>query len=239
MKKKVLILGASSDIGIETTKLFLIKGWEVVAHYHLNSKKLIDLSKNKKNKISLIKIDFQNLEKANKIILKNKRLLNDVTSLISLTGYLKNNIKKSLNINLILEHIKINFLSNLLFINTLKKKMIKKKFGRILLSSSIGTKFGGGETTYAYSISKFLNELIPNEFKKKNASKIIYNVIQIGVTNTKIHKSIKNKNLKKRESLIPIKRIAEPSEVAKKIYFLASEENTLIHGQLINISGGE
>ena len=41
MIKKVFILGASSDIGVETTKLFLNKGWEVVAHYHLNSKKLI------------------------------------------------------------------------------------------------------------------------------------------------------------------------------------------------------
>ena len=39
--------------------------------------------------------------------------------------------------------------------------------------------------------------------------------------------------------LIPIERIATPKEVAIKIFFLSSEENTLIHGQVINISGGE
>ena len=84
-----------------------------------------------------------------------------------------------------------------------------------------------------------MNEFIPSLFKKKNSKFILYNVIKIGVTNTKIHKKISSKNMKKRVSLIPIKRIASTSEVAKKIYFLSTENNTLIHNQIINISGGE
>jgi NAD(P)-dependent dehydrogenase (short-subunit alcohol dehydrogenase family) len=49
----------------------------------------------------------------------------------------------------------------------------------------------------------------------------------------------KNKNLKKRVELIPIKRLAEPEEVAEYIYFLLSEKNTLLTQKVINISGGE
>ena len=45
--------------------------------------------------------------------------------------------------------------------------------------------------------------------------------------------------MNKRKKLIPIKRIAKTEEVANKIYFFASEKNTLIHSQIINISGGE
>ena len=45
--------------------------------------------------------------------------------------------------------------------------------------------------------------------------------------------------LKKRINMIPIKRIAKPSEVASYNYFLCSEENSLITGQKLNISGGE
>lgn len=239
MKKKVVILGASSDIGVETAKIFLKNNWEVVAHYHTNFKKLYELKKDKKNKINLIKIDFKNLNKARKIVLKNKKLFSNTCSFVSLIGFLKSEKKDLFNLNLILDHIKINFLSNLLMINTFKKQMLNNNFGRILLSSSIGTKFGGGENSYSYSISKFLNEFIPNEFKKKNANKILYNVIQIVVTDTKIHKNIKNKSIKKRKALIPIKRIAKPFEVANKIFFLSSDKNTLIHSQLINISGGE
>ena len=36
--------------------------------------------------------------------------------------------------------------------------MIKNKFGRILQTSSIGVKFGGGKNTFNYSLSKKLNE---------------------------------------------------------------------------------
>ena len=197
------------------------------------------MQKNPNNKIKLIKIDFKKFNNAKKIINKNKSLLRGVNSFISLIGYMRSESTKKINLKSILEHIKVNFFSNLIVIDAIKNEMLKTDFGRILLSSSIGTKFGGGKNTLSYSISKFLNEFIPNEFRKQNAQKIIYNIIQIGVTDTKIHKKIKNKDMQKRKKLIPIKRIALTSEVAEKIYFLSSEKNTLIHGQLINISGGE
>ena len=37
--KKILILGASSDIGSKTINLFLEDGWEVFAHFNKNEKK--------------------------------------------------------------------------------------------------------------------------------------------------------------------------------------------------------
>ena len=33
--------------------------------------------------------------------------------------------------------------------------------------------------------------------------------------------------------------MATTQEVSEKIFSLASEENTLVHGQIINIAGGE
>ena len=35
--KTILILGGSSDIGIETTSKFLSKGWKVIAHFNTNN----------------------------------------------------------------------------------------------------------------------------------------------------------------------------------------------------------
>ena len=37
---------------------------------------------------------------------------------------------------------------------------------------------------------------------------------------------------------IPVRRMAEPDEIAKLIYFLGSDENTYITGQKIAIDGG-
>ncbi len=236
-KKKILILGASSDIGLKVVEQFLIDNWNVVAHYNKNSKKLNKLKKNHKDSIQLLKLDLKKINHLN--LSRYKKIIQDVDSFVSLTGFLKNNSFNKIDLKNLYDHLNVNFISNIYFINFIMKNMIKKKWGRVLLSSSIGTKFGGGNKTYYYSLSKFMNEFIPNEFKRKHAKYILYNVLQIGVTDTKIHKKISSKNLKLRIKLIPTQKIASTSEVAKKILFLSSERNTLIHNQVLNISGGE
>ena len=45
-KKSVLILGGSSDIGVEVVKNFLHLEWKVTAHFFKNKKKLEVLRKN-------------------------------------------------------------------------------------------------------------------------------------------------------------------------------------------------
>ena len=239
MTKQVFILGASSDIAVETVKIFLSNNWNVIAHFNDNAKNLKILQNKNKNRIKLLKVNFKNIKKATKVMNDNKKIFKNISSFVSLIGYLKTNSSKKINFESIIEHIKINYFSNIIVLNQSKNIMLKKKFGRVLLSSSIGTKFGGSDLTYAYSLSKFMNEFIPSQYKKKYAKTIIYNVLQIGVTKTKIHDKINKKNMNKRRELIPTKKIANPSEVANKIFFLSSEKNTLIHGQLINISGGE
>ena len=162
-----------------------------------------------------------------------------IDSFISLTGYIKPVDFDRITYKSFLDHINVNYYSNLIFIRYIYKKMLRNKWGRILLSSSIGTSFGGSEKTFLYSLSKFNNEFIPKIFRSKYANYILYNVLKIGVTNTKIHLKIPSKNLKKRIKLIPTKRMATTEEVSNKIFYLASHENTLIHSQIINISGGE
>ena len=117
--------------------------------------------------------------------------------------------------------------------------MVKNKFGRILHCSSIGVKFGGGENTYSYSLSKHCLEFIPQYYKKVSKFNLLYNVLRIGVTETKIHKKISYKNLKKRVKMIPLKRPAKPKEIADYIHYLSSNHNSFISNQILSISGGE
>ena len=56
-KKNVLILGGSSDIGIEVVKNFLQLKWEVTAHFHKNKKRLEILKKSSKN-LNFVQLDF-------------------------------------------------------------------------------------------------------------------------------------------------------------------------------------
>ena len=191
------------------------------------------------DQIKLFKLNLSNPKQTLNFADRKLSKIKKIDSFISLSGYIKSTDFDHINYKSFLDHINVNFYSNLVFIKHIYKKMVKNKWGRILLSSSIGTSYGGGDKTFLYSLSKFNNEFIPKIFKKKYAKYILYNVLKIGVTNTKIHLKIPKKNLKKRIKLIPTKRMASTEEVSNKIFYLASQENTLIHGQIINISGGE
>ena len=121
------------------------------------------------------------------------------------------------------------------------KKMVKNKYGRILNGSSIGIKFGGGEKSFNYSLSKHILEFIPSVIKKIANKNIIINNLRIGVTNTKIHKRLKRNQttMRKRISLIPLKRMASSKEIAEYICFFISEKNSFMTNETLNISGGE
>ena len=69
-KKSVLILGASSDIGLSTIKIFLNNNWKVYCHY--NSSKVFEKDRNKD--LEFIKINFSDSEKI--IYRKLKKLQN-------------------------------------------------------------------------------------------------------------------------------------------------------------------
>ena len=238
-KKTILLLGASSDIGIETVKQFIDNSDHyIIGHAYKNSKLLNTFYKTKRFKH--FSLDLSNSSNVEKFLKKNKKLFKNVDVFISLTGYLRKDNKKYIcNSESILKHIKANFLSNLIFLDYLLPRMKLKKFGRVLLSSSIGIKFGGSPSTISYSISKYLNEFFPSSYNKYYSSNVFFNTIRIGVTNTKIHKKTPNKNLKRRVALIPTKKIATACDVAQYIFYYASEKNNLINKQIIDISGGE
>ena len=236
MKKRVLILGASSDIGVELVKLYLKNNYNVVAHYNKNIKNLKKI--NNKN-LSFLKFDLKQINSFENFIKRKQKMFLNFDIFVSLTGYL--NLKKIDNakINDFNNHINVNYLSNFLVIRSVVKGMLKRNWGRIVLSSSIGTKFGGSENSFIYSLSKYMNQFFPKIYKSFIKRNVLINTLQIGLTDTKMNLIDKTKNLKKRIKLIPLARMASKTEVAANIHFLTSEKNNLIANQIINISGGE
>ena len=234
IKKKILILGASSDIGVEVIKSLLNEKWTVYAHCNSKPKNL----KLFKKRIEIIKINFsKNVFQIKKDLKKIEKI--DFDAFLNLVGFIDNKSFENFGIDDSLKTLKINSIVPLFILKKIAKKMIKNSWGRILQSSSIGVKFGGGKNTFNYSLSKHLNEFIPRNYKEWSKKNVLMNVLRIGVTNTKTLKNVYKKNLKKRISLIPQNRMAETSEIAELICFLLSNKNTYITGQVINISGGE
>lgn len=234
--KTVLILGSSSDLGVVVVEKFLKKGWKVLAHYNSNNKILKNLEK-KEKKIELIKANFNNISSINSI--KKKIIKENIISYVNLIGFVSKKSYLKSNLSSLLKSLKLNSLIPNEILKLTIKNMTKKRFGRILNISSIGVKYGGGENSYEYSLSKHLLEFYPKYLRNLSKLNILSNILRVGVAKTKIHKKMKNKNLNFRINLIPMKRAVDPSEIADMIYFLASDKNTFITNENIAIAGGE
>ena len=234
-RKHILILGGSSDIGISLVKLYLKKNWKVTAHYNTN---LNHLKKINSKNLLLKKFNFSSDEKLleNKL---SKTFNSKYDAIINLVGYIDNQTFKNFRIKDCLESIKINAVIPFFLISKLSAHMLKNKWGRILNCSSIGVKYGGGKNSFNYSLSKQTLEFFFRDNKKWAEKNVLYNVLRLGVVNTKLHRKIKHKDLNKRINLIPMKKIGEVKDIEKLIYFLVSEHNNFITGERITISGGE
>lgn len=236
--KTVLVTGANSGIGYATVKVFLNSGYRVFAHYN-NSKKRLDLLKN--NNLFLIKANFIELSETEYLFTEVLKYTDSIDILVNNAGlYSPVNNFNELDLKILDKVLNVNLKSPFI----LSKKFIDlmKKFnrGRIINISSIGVKYGGSVTSMPYTISKSALETMTLSFAKEGAKyNILVNALRVGVTNTDIHKVSKNKNMSNRVNMIPLKRMAEPQEIAEYIMFLASSKSNFMTGSIITIAGGE
>ena len=238
-KKHVLILGGSSDIGIEVIKNFIALNWKITAHFSKNKHKLKILKKVSKN-LNIVKSNFTNYKNFNIEKIISKKFNKKYDSIINLIGYIDNKGFENTNLDSIVKSLTINTIIPILIEKRLVKKMLKQKWGRILNCSSIGVKFGGGKNSYNYSLAKHCLEFIPNSYKSWAKKNVFINNLRIGVTDTKIHKKMKKDlNMKERLKLIPINRMAKPKEMSIYITNLTTDNNSYMTGQTLTASGGE
>jgi 3-oxoacyl-[acyl-carrier protein] reductase len=235
---RILVLGGSSDIAINIINHYLKNGYIVDAHFNSNSKHLEKLKKKNKN-LNLIKLNFSKLNDNNYIKIINKKFSFNYSAYINLIGYIDNKHFDEINIKDLYNSLHINFVIPFFIMKFVIPKMLQQKFGRIINISSIGVKFGGSKQNFNYALSKYNLEFIPSVYKDWAKKNVLINCIRLGVFDTKMHKRIINKNMKKRINLIPIKRMGKPKEVVNLIDYLLSDKNSYLTGEIITLSGGE
>jgi NAD(P)-dependent dehydrogenase (short-subunit alcohol dehydrogenase family) len=236
--QQVLITGASSDIGIETCKKYISKGFNVIGHYNLGQDeffKLVDSSQN----MQAIQIDMSDHDNIEKAFVENEDLFKKTNVLINMAAISHPKPFPEISAGNILETLNINLIAALLFVRMVTPEMVKRKWGRIVNIGSIGVKFGGGSNSFCYSLSKHSLEFFPVDHKEWAADNVFVNTLRVGVTDTKFHENNPGKNMARRVDMIPAKRMAKPEEIADIIYWYGSDQNTFTTGQVISVSGGE
>jgi len=238
MTRKVLITGASSDIGIAVCRLYLDNKCSVTGFYNKGQPGLTILDK-EYPELTLHQLDFESpkniesfIEERGGEFLENEIFIH-AAALMEPTPFF------DITADNLLRAFTINAIPSFLFTRTLIPAMIERGWGRVVNLSSIGVKFGGGSKTFCYSLSKHALEFFPNDHKNWASKNVLINTLRVGVTDTRVHKIDPEKDMNQRISMIPLGRMATPDEIANVVYWLGSDLNTFTTGQVITTAGGE
>ena len=236
--RQVFITGASSDIGVATCKKYIAEGFRVIGHYNNGQDSFFDLVDSSPNMQSL-QIDLSDSRFVEQAFTEHENLFQQTDVLINMAATFRAKPFSEITATEIIETMNVNLIAALLFMRNITPEMIKRKWGRIVNIGSIGVKFGGGSTSFCYSLSKHSLEFLPTDYKSWAASNVFVNTLRVGVTDTKFHENNQGKDLGRRVEMIPVKRMASPDEIADIIFWHGSDQNTFITGQVISASGGE
>ena len=217
MKKNVLITGASRGIGKSIKILLKDNGFNCLTP----SRNELDI-----NSILSVENYFDSLED-DIYALINCAGINIVGSIDSISN---DNIDDMFNTNLI---------APLKIIQKVSKHMKKNNTGKIVNFSSIWG-IRSKEYRTLYSATKFgLNGVTKALARELGEYNILINSIAPGYVNTEMtKKNVSQEEQKTIKKNIPLKRFAEPEEIAKLVLFLISDDNTYITGETITIDGG-
>ena len=116
--------------------------------------------------------------------------------------------------------------------------MIRKKQGRIINISSMWGVVGASCEVHYSTAKAALIGFTKALAKEVGPSGITVNAIAPGVVRTDMNAAFSDDDMAALCDETPVGRIAEPSEIARAVVFLAAEESGFITGEIMNVSGG-
>jgi acetoacetyl-CoA reductase len=236
---KILVTGASRGIGLAICKELHSKGHEVIGicrniderilnQWHSQvglSSKLYSVDISDENDVQQFMENFLDKTSFPEVLINNAGITDD-------SFFHKMNWEQWSNV------IDINLKALFLITQPIYKQMLKNKFGRIINISSInGQKGQAGQTNYSAAkagVHGFTMALAQEGAR----SNITVNTVSPGYTETSMIKDIKPEIKDSIRNSIPAKRFGLPSEVAKVVGFLLSEDSGYITGANVPVNGG-
>ena len=234
--KKVLITGATGGIGKCIVEKFTSLGSNIVAS-GTNEIKLENLKK-RFNNLQIEKFQLDQHDQIEKFIEIVDKKLDGIDILINNAGITLDNLSIRLTQENWKKVLDINLTSSFLMCKFAIKKMLKKKYGKIInITSIVGHTGNLGQANYAASKAGIVafSKSLAIEYAKKN---ITINCVSPGFIKTNMTDKISDQFKSELLSRIPMNRLGSGEDVSNTVAFLSSNESSYITGETIHVNGG-
>lgn len=243
MNKVVLITGASRGIGKSTATEFAKNNYNIVINYNTNKEAAEDLKNKLKSKYNIeclaIKADVSNEQEVDNMIEDVINTFGRIDVLVNNAGIAQDTLLEDKTKEMFQKTLNINLIGTFLVSKKVSKYMLKEKKGCIINISSTN----GIDTYYPYSIDYDASKAgvisLTKNLAVELAPYIRVNSVAPGWVNTEMNKDLDKEFINKETKKILLNRFANPEEIAKVIYFLASDSASYINGEIIKVDGGK
>ncbi len=242
-RKNVFITGGSRGIGKAIAKKFAQNGYDVIVNYVSENTNLEELEKELKNgqeeiRTLFVKGDVTDVASCTEMVEQITKEFGKLDVVINNAGITKDGLLMRMKEEDFDKVLDINLKGTFHICKQVVPIMMKQKHGKIVnISSVVGIAGNAGQSNYAASKAGIIGftKSLAKELASRN---ILANCVAPGFIRTDMTDVLADSVKENILSGIPLKRMGTAEEVANLVYFLASDENSYITGQVIPIDGG-
>lgn len=227
--RTVLVTGGNRGIGFAIAEEFVSAGYKVAVTARSGSGPAGSLT---------VRADVTDSASLDAAIAQVEAELGPIEVLVANAGITKDTLLMRMSDEEFESVVNTNLNGVFRVLKRVTKSMLKAKFGRvILIGSVVGLLGSAGQVNYSATKSALVGiaRSVTRELGGKN---ITANVVAPGFIDTDMTAELSEELVQNYKSKIPAGRFAAPSEVAKVVRWLASDEAAYISGAVIPVDGG-
>jgi 3-oxoacyl-[acyl-carrier protein] reductase len=239
--KTAVVTGASRGIGREIALKLAKSGANVVINYRSSANATEELLKEIEGfgvKALAVQADVSSFEEAEKLVKAAVTEFGSLDILVNNAGITKDGLLLRMKEQDFDSVINVNLKGAFNTIRHASGIMLKQKSGKIInISSVVGLTGNAGQLNYASAKAGLLG-LTKSAAKELGSRGITVNAVAPGFIQTDMTDVLTDKVKENILSVIPLKKLGKPEDVANTVLFLSSEYASYITGQVINVDGG-
>lgn len=239
--KKVMITGGSRGIGRAMAIAMAQAGADVAVIYNGNKEaadKVCEEIRTMGRQAAAFKCDVGNFEEAGKTVQAVNKELGGLDVLVNNAGITKDGLIFTLKEDDFDRVIETNLKGAFNTIKHAAKIMMKNRKGTIINITSVSGMMGNpGQANYAAAKAGMIG-LTKTVAKELAARGITCNAIAPGFVATEMTDKLSDEVKDSIDSVVPLKRMAQPEDIANAAVFLASDKAAYITGEVLKVDGG-